>query len=110
LSEKIGSTDTREASGGVLALPDGRFVLNAVEAGQSRLMVIDKDKGKAAYPLVNTAEQLFAPMVVAGPGTVAFVTGGQSAIVVADIASGRIVRRIPTKAAGPTLSLAISPD
>ena len=69
------------------------------------------DKGKEPVPLVLTTEATSQPVTPAGPREIAFIIGSapHQTIALADIASGRVTRRIPlTK--GEIQSMASSPD
>jgi WD40 repeat protein len=107
-------TDVGGGGGGVssrliMALPDGRFVVPARASGHLRLMAVEK--GREPAPLLNTAEENTSPMTMAGKSEIAFAIGPEphQTIAVAEIASGRIVRKIaPGKNAID--SLTSSPD
>jgi hypothetical protein len=77
------------------ALPDGRAVWAEYAAGHSRLMIGATGKEPASF--VNTTEEVSGPLTAAGPGAVAFLIGAEPhpAIGVAELSTGRIVRRIP---------------
>ena len=87
----------RAVSGGasqVLMLPDGRAIVPAASSGHVSLLAIEK--GKDAFPLVTTTEETSAPITLAGTGRIAFVIGSvpHRTIALAEIATGRITRRI----------------
>ena len=93
----------------IAALPDGRVVFSGLASGRGRLMAVEK--GRDPVSLVNTTEETSGPMTVVRPREIAFVIGPQphETIAVADVATGRISRRIsPGK--GEIQSLASSPD
>jgi hypothetical protein len=108
MPEKIAS-QIPGGSGLIMVLPDGRFVVPARTSGHFRLMVFEK--GREPVPLLNSAEENTSPMTVAGKSEIAFVIGPapHQSIAVAEIASGRIIRKIaPGKSAID--SLTSSPD
>jgi Tol biopolymer transport system component len=107
--EKIG-TFTRVQKPDILALlADGGVVVPAGAPGHIRLMVAAK--GKDPAPLVNTAEETAAPVTPVGTREIAFMIGREprQMIALADIATGRILRRLAGDK-GAVVSLAASPD
>jgi hypothetical protein len=108
-SEKIASFPQVSYVHSMLALPDGRFVVPVGTTGRTRLMVAEK--GKEPAPLINTAEETTAPTTMVGKAEIAFAIGAEphQTIAVAEIASGRILRKIaPGK--GVIDSITSSPD
>jgi WD40 repeat protein len=95
--------------GGLVALPDGRFVVESAVSGRSRLMTLEP--GKMPAPLVNTSEETGNPLTAVAGNRIAFAIGSAPAVSigVTDTSSGRIAGRIsPHK--GSLTSLAASPD
>ena len=109
LTEKLVAFPTAGGSDEVLLLPDGRAVSHTSASGHDRLEAAEK--GKDPVRLVNTAEETSGPMTLAGPREIAFVIGPapHSTIAMADVATGRLTRRIaPGK--GVIRSLSASPN
>ena len=93
----------------VVALPDGRDVLDARVSGRMRLMVMAQ--GKNPEPLLKTQEESAAPMTAVAGNRIAFAVGPEprETIAVADTATGRVSGRIsPGK--GVIQTLAASAD
>ena len=107
--EHIASFPQQSESDTITVLPDGRTVLSAVTSGRPRLVLVEK--GKEPVRLVSTAEETSTPAAAAGTNEVAFVIGPapHQTIAIAEVASGRIARRIPLNK-GEIQSLASSPD
>jgi serine/threonine protein kinase/WD40 repeat protein len=108
-SEKIASFPQLSFPDVISLLPDGRAVVPGLAGSRARLMVAER--GKDSVSLIATAEETAAPLTVAGLLEIAFVIGPtpHETIAIAEIASGRITRRIsPGK--GVINSLASSPD
>jgi hypothetical protein len=93
----------------VLLLPDGRAVVSQDVSGHESLMAVTK--GKDAVRLINTPEGTAPPMTLAGAKEIAFLIGPQprQTIALADIASGRVIRRL-SPAKGSIRSLTASLD
>src|SRR5450432_583979 len=107
--ERVASFPQLSTPDVIALLPDGRTVVPANAGGRARLMAVET--GKDAVPLIATAEETAAPLTSVGPREIAFVMGPtpRETIAVAEIANGRITRRIaPGK--GLINSLASSPD
>ncbi len=93
----------------VVALPDGRDVIDARVSGRMRLMVMAQ--GKNPEPLLKTQEESAAPMTAVAGNRIAFAVGPEprETIALADTATGRISGRIsPGK--GVIQTLAASAD
>jgi Tol biopolymer transport system component/predicted Ser/Thr protein kinase len=92
----------------VLALPDGRVVLSTV-SGRSRVLI--GHPGSDLRPLLQTNEETASPLATAGPDAVAMLVGTDSRrrIAIASVATGQIMRELPTPTAEIT-ALAVSPD
>jgi eukaryotic-like serine/threonine-protein kinase len=93
----------------VVALPDGRDVVNAWVSGRMRLMVMAQ--GKSPEPLLKTQEESAAPMTAVAGNRIAFAVGPEprETIAVADTATGRILSRI-TPQQGVIQTMAASAD
>jgi eukaryotic-like serine/threonine-protein kinase len=93
----------------VVALPDGRDVVNAWVSGRMRLMVMAQ--GKSPEPLLKTQEESAAPMTAVAGKRIAFAVGPEprETIAVADTATGRILSRI-TPQQGVIQTMAASAD
>jgi hypothetical protein len=78
----------------VVALPDGRAVVDARVSGRMRLMVMAQ--GRNPEPLLKTQEESAAPMTAVAGNRIAFVVGPEprETIAVADTATGRVSGRI----------------
>jgi len=102
--ERIATFPTLETEY-IAVLSDGRVVLPQRAGGHLRLLVVEA--GKDPVPLVNTSEETTGPVTSAGPGAAAFLIGPEPrrTIALADVASGRIIRRVPL-AKGRITSLA----
>jgi DNA-binding beta-propeller fold protein YncE len=101
---------SRMADGvGAAALPDGRIVVASAVKGHPRLMVLET--GKTPRALIPTREDTAGPVTAVGARDLAFLIGPEPrhTIAVAEIASGRITRRLPFDK-GRIRSLAASPD
>jgi eukaryotic-like serine/threonine-protein kinase len=93
----------------VVALPDGRGVVDARISGHMRLMVMEQ--GKNPQPLLKTQEESAAPMTAVAGNRIAFAVGPEprETIAVADTTTGRVSDRIsPGK--GVIQTLAASAD
>jgi hypothetical protein len=93
----------------VVALPDGRDVVDTRVSGRMRLMVMEP--GKTPEPLLKTQEESAAPMTAVAGNRIAFAVGPEprETIAVADTATGRVSGRIaPGK--GVIQTLAASAD
>jgi hypothetical protein len=93
----------------VVALADGRDVVDMSVAGRMRLMLMES--GKAPVPLLKTQDESAAPMAVLTGNRIAFAIGPEprETIAVADAQTGRIAGRIaPGK--GVVQTLAASSD
>jgi WD40 repeat protein len=108
-SERVASFPQLSTPEVISLLPDGRVVVPAKAGGRARLMAAER--GKDAVPLIATVEETAAPLASVGLREIAFVIGPtpRETIAVAEIANGRITRRI-TPGKGVINSLASSPD
>ena len=111
-AEKIAALPdvSRMADGvGAAALPDGRIVVASAVKGHSRLMALEA--GKTPRALIQTREDTAGPVTAVGARDVALLIGPEprQTIALAEIASGRITRRLPF-GKGRIRSLAASPD
>jgi predicted Ser/Thr protein kinase len=93
----------------VVALPDGRDVVDAQVSGRMRLMAMAQ--GKNPEPLLRTQEESAAPMTAVAGNRIAFAVGPEprETIAVADTATGRVSGRI-SPAKGVIQTLAASAD
>jgi serine/threonine protein kinase/WD40 repeat protein len=107
--ERIASFPQLSTPDVISLLPDGRAVVPANAGDHARLMAAES--GKDAVPLIATTEETAAPLTSLGQREIAFVIGPmpRRTIAVAEIANGRITRRI-TPGKGVINSLASSPD
>jgi hypothetical protein len=93
----------------VVALPDGRDVVDAWVAGRMRLMVMAQ--GKSPEPFLKTQEESAAPMTAVAGNRIAFAIGPEprETIGLADTGTGRVSGRLsPGK--GVIQTLAASAD
>ncbi|MBV9083234.1 MAG: protein kinase [Acidobacteriaceae bacterium] len=92
-----------------LVLSDGRLVFEQVSGARSRLALLET--GKLPTSLLNTSEETYGPITLAGPDKIGFLIGrgARRAIAVAGLSNGHIIRRIPF-VKGEISSLASSPD
>jgi hypothetical protein len=88
---------------------ESRIVVEALLKGHARLVVVET--GKTPRALSPTREDTAGPVTMVGAHDVAFLIGPEPrrTIAVAEIASGRIARRLPLDK-GTIRSLAASPD
>jgi hypothetical protein len=96
-------------SKGVVALPDGRDVVDARVSGRMRLMVLER--GKGPEPFLKSREESASPMTALAGNRMAFAVGPEprETIAVADTVTGRVSGRIsPGK--GVIQTLAASAD
>jgi predicted Ser/Thr protein kinase/WD40 repeat protein len=102
-------TGSQYLTPGLSILSDGRVVIPAFVAGHTRLMVWEENK--SLVPLIAGNEESAAPFSVTGPHQIAFAIGPEprQTIGIADVATGRITRRIAL-AKGPISGLASSSD
>jgi eukaryotic-like serine/threonine-protein kinase len=93
----------------VVALPDGRDVVDARVSGRMRLMVMAQ--GKSPEPLLKTQEESTSPMTAVAGNRIAFAIGPEprETIALADTATGRILSRI-TPQQGVVRTMAASAD
>src|SRR5207249_2014848 len=57
-------------------LSDGRVVFEQVTGARSRLVVLEN--GKSPAPLLNTSEETYGPIAIAGANEIAFLIGVES--------------------------------
>jgi hypothetical protein len=107
--ERLGSARGALACPGTL--PGGRLLVPGLVAGRRRLLV--RSPSGETRPLVDTAELTSPPVATLGGTRAVFLSGPAGTapgLVLASIAEGRIVRRLPgTEGAAPQ-GLAASPD
>ncbi len=107
--ERLGSARGALASPVVLA--DGRLLVPGLVAGRRRLLV--RSPSGETRPLVDTAEVTAPPVATLGGTRAVFLSGPAGTapgLVLASIAEGRILHRLPgTEGAAPQ-GLAASPD
>lgn len=93
--ELLGGSETPHAgSHATFQIADGRFLLDSLVAGRSRLLLAKP--GGDAVPLIATKEATSVPACPVGEGDVAFLLGPEdnAVVAVASISDGRIIRRL----------------
>lgn len=93
----------------VVALPDGRDVVDRRVSGRMRLMAMAQ--GKSPEPLLKTQEESASPMTAVAGNRIAFAIGPEprETIALADTATGRILSQI-TPQQGVIQTMAASAD
>ena len=111
-----GGIPERLASAGNLVmcpveLPDGRLLVPTSAAGRRRLLVTSA--GGSLKRLVDTQEQVSAPVVPVAGGGVVFLLGGvdkKPLLALASVEDGRILKRFEATTGAAPQTLAASPD
>ena len=106
----VSTPGTIGSQGGALALPDGRSVFSAFRTGRVQLMAVGPDQ--QPVPFVETQDQTSTPAALVAATQAAFVigSGDSRTIGIAEIADGRLVRRLEGPVGSEITSLAVSPD